>query len=275
MVTEANSNVLQTIIDEFKTISPETTNALIFKDSGQTIATTQATNEDQTKKLMLNFGCIASQAQSIGGVENLTIQAADSQLNITAINSLYLATISSRAANQEIVKSLTQVVVPTVVRLVDQIASLPTENQIPQTVQLLEEKPIEEAVLPVKEEPKIEPIPETAQEEIEPQKPFEPFLPSTPTNQLMVEKIQGLLVPVDTVRIDGDVIAKWSELYSDKRITMVNIEALDGKKTTCKFKAIKDAKTNTKGIIQMPEKILQSLKTEKGKLVMVKPVIEE
>jgi hypothetical protein len=55
---------------------------------------------------------------------------------------------------------------------------------------------------------------------------------------------------------------------------MVNIEALDGKKTTCKFKAIKEVKANAKGIIQIPEKILETLQTEKGKLVMVKPVIE-
>ena len=90
----------------------------------------------------------------------------------------------------------------------------------------------------------------------------------------MVEKIGGLLVPADTVRIDADVIAKWSDLYDGKQITMVNIEALDGKTTNCKFKPIKEAKTNAKGIIQIPEKILQTLQTEKGKLVMVKPVIE-
>ncbi|MCL4430075.1 MAG: hypothetical protein M1167_04915 [Chloroflexi bacterium] len=90
----------------------------------------------------------------------------------------------------------------------------------------------------------------------------------------MVEKIGGLLVPSDTVRIDGEVIAKWSEHYSGKQITTVNIEALDGKKTTCKLKPIKDAKNNAKGVIQIPEKILQTLQTEKGKLVMVKPIIE-
>jgi hypothetical protein len=90
----------------------------------------------------------------------------------------------------------------------------------------------------------------------------------------MVEKIGGILVQADTVRIDNGIITKWSDLYDGKKITMVNIEALDGKKTTCKFKAIKEPKANAKGIIQIPEKILQTLQTEKGKLVMVKPVIE-
>jgi hypothetical protein len=265
-VTEANSNVLQTIIDEFKNLSPETTNALIFTSNGQTIANTKATSEDQAKKIITNFNSIALQTQTIGGIENLTIQAADNQLNITAINNLCLATVSSRAANQEIVKSLTQVLVPTVVNLVEQVASRTKENHLPQSVPTIE-KQIEETVLPVENKPTVEPISEL-------QPPYEPFLPKTPINQFMVEKIGGLLVQADTVRIDSDVIAKWNNLYEGKQITMVNIEALDGKKTECKFKPIKEAKATGKGIIQIPEKILQTLQTEKGKLVMVKPIIE-
>jgi hypothetical protein len=265
-VTEDHFNALQTIIDEFKNISPETKNALIFKSNGQTMAKTQTTTEDQTKKLITNFNNIAQQTETIGGVENLTIQATDSQLNITAMNNFYLATVSSRAANQEIVKSLTHVIIPTVAQLVDQLSSLPKESHLPESIQL-ENTSNEETILQDEEKPNIEIIPE-------PQPPLEPFLPKTPINQFMVEKIGGLLIPADLVRIDGEVITRWSDIYEGKQITMVNIETLDGNKTTCKFKAIKDAKSNARGIIQIPEKILQTLQTEKGKLVIVKPVIE-
>jgi hypothetical protein len=266
-VTEAYSNPLQTVLDEFKTLSPETTNVLIFKNNGQTIANTQATNDDQTKKLIVNFGNISLHAQSIGGVENLTIQTGESQLNITAMGNLYLATVSSRKTNQEIVKSLSHVVVPTVAHFVEQLESSQSVNQTQKNVQL-EEIAIEETALPLeKEEQVIESIPEA-------QPSFEPFLPKAPVNQFMVEKIGGILVQADTVRIDSSIIAQWSDLYDGKQITMVDIEGLDGKKTTCKFKAIKETKANAKGIIQIPEKILQTLGTEKGKLVMVKPVIE-
>ncbi len=75
------------------------------------------------------------------------------------------------------------------------------------------------------------------------------------------------------MRIGREVIAEWSKLSKGKQITMVNLEGSDGKRTSCKFKAIKEA-CNGKGIIQIPEKILRTLQTEKGKLVMVKPVIE-
>jgi hypothetical protein len=266
-VTEAYSDPLQTVVNEFKTLSPETSNILIFRNNGQTIANNEATSEDQVKKIISNFAIIASQNQSIGDVECLTVQAGDSQLNIIGVGNLYLATVSSRAANQEIVKSLTRVVVPTISRLVDQLEASLLENQSKQTLQIKTEDS-EEAVLPLEaEEPKVEPIPE-------PQPPFEPCLPKTPVNQFMVEKIGGLLVQTDTVRIDSEIISKWSDIYDGKPIISVNIEALDGKKTTCRVRAIKEAKANAKGVIQIPEKILQTLQTEKGKLVIVKPVID-
>ena len=46
MVTEVYSNPIQTIIEEIKNISPEITNALVFKNNGQTIANTQPITED-------------------------------------------------------------------------------------------------------------------------------------------------------------------------------------------------------------------------------------
>jgi hypothetical protein len=268
-VTEAQTNPLQILLNEFKTLSPETTNTLIFNSDGQIIANTKIQPEEETKKLISDFCSIAQQAQTIGGIENLVIQAVDSQLTVTTMDDLYLTMVSSRAASQEIVKSLTQVVVPTVVKLINQRPIMTTEIQSFSAIDL-EEKPKEIAVLPAIEEPIIEPVPEAEESE----KPFEQILPFVPINQLMVEKIVGLLVPTDTVRIDDEVIAKWSDLYGGKQILMVNIEALDGKKTTCKVKPIKESKNNVKGAIQIPERILQNLQTEKGKLVMVKPVVE-
>lgn len=261
---------LQTIIGQFKNITPEITSTFIFNKNNEIIATSNAT-EDQTKIIITNFSSINQQAESIGGVKNFTIQGANSQLNITSMNNLYLATVSSRAADKKTVKALTHVLVPTVVKLVDQLASEDSENQpleSSQTTQPQDSDTEEAATLPVEEtEPILKP---------EPEEPLtftpEMLLPQAPVNQFMVEKLQGFLIPVDTVRIDGEVIAKWKELFEGKDITKVNIETLEGKTTICKFKPI--AKYNAKGIIQMPERMLLILHTGMGKLVMVKPVIE-
>jgi predicted regulator of Ras-like GTPase activity (Roadblock/LC7/MglB family) len=267
-VTEAYSTALQTIIGEFKNISPEITNAFIFQSNGEIVASNETTTEDQIKKIAAAFNDIADQAETIGGIETLTIQGAGSQLNITSMNNRYLATVSSRAADQKIVKTLTRVLVPTVVKLVDQIAPELSDNQLPQTTKP-ESKPIEEIVLPTEQTTHSEPIPDVSASFSS-----EPVLPEPPANQFMVEKIGGLLVPSDIVRVDSEVVVKWNDLYVDKEITRVHIETLEGKKGICKFKPIKKAKRNAKGIIQIPEKILQALKISEGKLVIVKPVIK-
>jgi hypothetical protein len=270
-VTEAYSNALQNIINEFKNISPEITNTVIFKKNGDVLASTESAAENQTKKLISAFNGIADQPEAIGDIETLTIQGANSQLNITSINNLFLANVSSRAADQKIVKALTHVIVPTVVSLVGELAPELSENELTQTFKP-QERTIEETVLPAKT------AEETEQNEPIHESPISfssgPFLPKAPVNQFMIEKIAGLLVSADTVRVGSEVIAKWSDLYGDKQITQVNIETLEGKKTTCKFKPIKETNHSAQGIIQIPEKILQTLQTSKGKLVMVKPVIE-
>jgi hypothetical protein len=121
-------------------------------------------------------------------------------------------------------------------------------------------------VSPPEEEPQIEPIPEP---------PQPPFMPRAPTMQFMVEKIGGLLVAQDMVRIDSEVVAKWQSLFGERQLRLVQIETLEGKSVTCKFKHQKEGKSNVKGVIYIPEKILLALQCEKGKLVMVKPAVGE
>jgi hypothetical protein len=310
-VTEVYSNALQTIIDEFKNISPEIKNTFISKKNGEIIASNQTTTPDQNQKLIDAFNNIDNKAETVGGIETFTIQGADNQLNIITMNDRYLATVSSRAADEKVVKTLTRVLVPTIVSLVDQIitdfsnrelleTSKPQIEQVEEVAPLIvqtkhSESPqgehVEEAISRVdqiahNESPQCEqaeevvsPIEQTRQNESSPDQStsFSSGLISKEpsVSQLMIEKIGGFLVSDDTVRIDREVIAKWNELNGGKQITRVKIETLEGKKGICKFKPIKNENRNAKGIIQMPEKILQALKISEGKLLMVKPVIAE
>lgn len=263
-MTQAHTNALQTIIGEFKNISPEITNVFMFKPNGEIVASDGVTVEEQCKNLISVFNGISFKAETIGNIENVTIRGTDRHLSITCMNNRYLATVFSREANEKTVKSLTHVFVPTVVGLVDEIS----ESGLPK-ISKPEIKQVEE-ILPIPESPPAEPI---AIPEEPPMFSSDPPLPVPPVTQFMVEKIGGLLVSADTVRVNSDVIAKWDNLYGDKQITEVHIETLEGKSTTCKFKSVKEASNNARGIIQIPEKILQILQTSKGKLVIVKPVV--
>jgi hypothetical protein len=176
-----------------------------------------------------------------------------------------LATVSSKAADEKVVKTLTRVIIPTVVKLVDQISELsgdkPLETKKPEAT-LVDEK----TQMP-KQTAQGESIPDVSASFCS-----EPMLPEPPVNQFMIEKIGGLLVPSDIARVDSEVIAKWHDIYGKKEITQIHIETLEGKAILCGFKPIKEA-NQAKGVIQFPEKIMQVLQTSKGKLVIVKPVI--
>ena len=133
---------------------------------------------------MSAFNEIADLAEVIGGVETLSIQGADSQLSITPMNNRYLVNVSSHAADEKMIKTLTSVIVPTVVKLVDQISELST-NELHQAKES-EVKPIEERVQPEEQTMPSEPIPDMSASFSS-----EPMLPEPPVNQFMIEKIGG------------------------------------------------------------------------------------
>ena len=147
--------------------------------------------------------------------------------------------------------------------------ALSAEDGLERSVSLDESESVGEESVPFEDESKVESLPET-----QPQSTFEPALPKTPVNQFMVEKMGGLFISSDTVGINRAIVTEWNELFDGKQITKVIIEALDGRKTTCKFKTIKGSSGSLTGIIQIPARIRQTLQVEKGKLVLVKPVIE-
>jgi hypothetical protein len=202
------------------------------------------------------------------------------------MNDFYLTTVLSKKADEKYVNTLTRVLIPTVIKLVEKIHPTSTDDEaLTVNPEPAEEEAAEEDAESAEEDENEQAEEETAttepteeqetpEEEETPEVSDEPLLPEPPVTQLIIEDLGGLLVPSDTVRIDKAVITQWNDLYGDKKIEEVDLETLVGKTTRCKFKPIKDSKRKEKGIIQMPEKIQLTLEVAKGELVMVKPVVE-
>jgi hypothetical protein len=216
-------------------------------------------------------------------LETVTIQGANSRVNIACINDFYLTTTSSKEADEKYVNTLTRVLIPIVIRLVEKIQPASTDDETLTTVypESVENDAIEEAADDAEDSENDLPEEETATtelneelEQFEPEVDPEPLLPEAPVLQLIAENLGGLLARSDTVRIDNEVITQWSDLYGDKKINEVDVEALNGKTTRCKVKQIKKSKDTGKGIIKIPEKIQLTLEITKGELVTVKPVVE-
>ena len=261
-MTEADATPLQAIIEEFRNISPEITDAFMFNTNGEIIARSEPKTTDRAKKSIFSFNDVNEKAEVIGGIETLSIQAADSQLNVVTISNRYLATVYSRAANPKVVKALTTVIVPTVVKLIDELASEVSEPEL--NLKKSEEENAGQTTCP-----KVAPDQNKSL-----RLNSELTFPDPPLNQFMVEEIQGSFLPSGVVRIDAELVEKWVSLYGEKLITHVQIETLEGKAVICKYKPMKESNPNVKGIVQIPEKVLQALQTSKGKLVIIKPVVK-
>lgn len=277
MDNEVYSFALKNTLNEVRNICPEITNVFMFKDDGEIIAADENTPEKAMVRVVDSFDSILEKAEAIGDIEGITLEGDKGRLNVFHMNDLYLVMVSSRKADMNYVNTVTRVLIPTVLKLLDKISSTPLKNNPPlirKTQANPEIEESEESSEDFAKETTMEELEETVKPEIKLEPKYEPSFSEAPVNQLIVENLGGLLVPSDTVRIDSKILSEWKELYEDKEIEEVEIETIDGKTIQCKVKPIKDSKYEGKGIIQMPEKIQLALEIKKGELVRAKPVVE-
>ncbi|MDI6805126.1 MAG: hypothetical protein QMD20_00500 [Candidatus Bathyarchaeia archaeon] len=249
MNNEVYAFALKNTLNEIRNVCPDITHTFMFTEDGEILAADENTHEKTIIQVIDAFDGILEKAEKIGGVEGITLEGSKGRVNVSCIKDIYFATVTSRKADINYVNTVTRVLIPTVLKLLEKIYPTPLKNTPPP--------------------PKIEPE-KTEKPPIEP----EPLLSELPVNQLIVENLGGLLVPSDTVRIDNEILSQWEKLYEDRKIEEVEIETFNGKTTRCKVKPIKDSKYEGKGVIQMPEKVQLALEIKKGELVRAKPVIQ-
>jgi predicted regulator of Ras-like GTPase activity (Roadblock/LC7/MglB family) len=260
---EVYSFALKNTLNEIRNVCPDITHTFMFTEDGEIIAADESTPEKTIIQVIDAFDGILERADKIGGVEGITLEGSKGRVNVNCVKDMYFATVTSKKADINYVNTVTRVLIPTVLRLLEKICPTPLKNPPPPKIE--------------PEIPMVKELPQPAEEEEPKEKPpmeTEPLLPEPPVNQLIVENLGGLLVPSDTVRIDSEILSQWEKLYEDKKIEEVEIETFDGKTTRCKVKPIKDSKYEGKGVIQMPEKVQLSLEIKKGELVRAKPIIQ-
>jgi hypothetical protein len=274
MDSEIYSFALKSTLNEIQHICPDVKNSFMFTEEGEIIAANEDTSEKTLVQVVNAFDAIMEKADTLGGIEGIVLDANNGVMNVMAINDFYLVTVVSKTADKKLVDTVTRVLVPTVLKLLEKISPTSLKNtppvpkkelEIPETVTTDEDSENQGVEKPRIREPEQHP---------EPEPNMETTLPEPQVSQLIVENMGGLLVPSDTVRIDGDLLSQWEEAYDGRKIEMAEIETFGGKSIQCKVKQIKDAKYEGKGIMQMPEKIQITLEIRKGELIRVKPVIQ-
>lgn len=270
MENNVYSFALRNTLTEITNACPDIQSILLFKEDGDIIGGEERAQEEAAVHTVDALDEILEKAKALGGVESIRLEGTKGTVNVSRVNDFYLVTVVPEKADLKYINILTNILFPTVFKVLDKIAPALNRNSLSET------ESEETMVRPV-----IKPNEESAEETAEKHEEHETaeagpekILPEPQVNQFIVENIGGLFASSDTMRIDCDTLSQWTELYEDKRIDEATVETFGGKSVRCKLKPLKNAKLKGKGIIQIPEKIQQTLNVKKGELVRVKPVIE-
>jgi predicted regulator of Ras-like GTPase activity (Roadblock/LC7/MglB family) len=121
MDSEVYSFALKTTLTEIQNICPEIKNCFIFKEDGGIIAKDEDTSKEVAEQVLDSFNRIMKDAKSIGGIEGLTLEGSKSRVDISLMSDVYLFTITSQKADMAHLNTLTRVLVPTILKLLDKI----------------------------------------------------------------------------------------------------------------------------------------------------------
>ena len=258
---ETYSFALKNALTEIGNICPEVKLSFVFNQEGKILAEDEKSAKYNAEKIVGNFEEIFQKSHAIGGINSITINAKRGKIIISNIQEgVYLATVTSKNVDMKYLETVSRVLIPTVLKLLEKIAPAPLK------------KPSTKESAAIKEESQEKTITEEIRKPVLDEE-AEPKLSPIPTNQLIVDTFGGLLVRQDTVKIDSEILSQWSEMLDEKDIKLVEIETFEGKTAQCKVKPIKDTKLRGKGIIRVPEKLCELLDIKKGELVRVRPAI--
>lgn len=128
LYTEALKNTLT----EIRNICPDINSSFIFTKDGTVVAGDTETADTTIKKALNSFRSVAEKAGTIGGLHNFYVDGDKGKVYISHINDMYLVTATSKDADTNYLRSVMQVIVPTVLKLLESIIPAPLKSAQPQ-----------------------------------------------------------------------------------------------------------------------------------------------
>jgi hypothetical protein len=274
VTTEACTLALKSTLEEIKSVCPEVSNTFIFKPD-QTIIAQDATTEETTlaQDAVKAFAALNGKAKgAAGGLDSITFLGVNRQVRLVRANSMFFAVVAKRSADEKILTVISRVLAPALLKTLQAVQPELAESETEEGQEIrISDEPTSK-YSSNNSESTTNQTPQVTQTD------NEPILPDAPVTQFMVETLHTnrLMGASDYVRIDNHTIETWKGMFGKKKIDEVEVEdTRTGKQQRFKFKPIKDEKLEGKGVIQIPEKAQEALRTKKGALVKVKPIIEQ
>ena len=125
MDNEVYSFALKNTLNEIQNICPDIKNSFMFKEDGEIVAQDENTPQNVVVHLINSFDGILEKADAIGGIEGITLDGSKGKVTISCMNDIYLVTVTSKKADMNYVNTVTHVLIPTILRLLDKINPAP------------------------------------------------------------------------------------------------------------------------------------------------------
>jgi len=121
---------LKSALTEIEKICPDVSCSFIFTKDGTIVAGDSEANEEKMEKTVRSFQSIVEKAEGIGGLQALLINGENGNIHLSRINDMYITLVTSENADATFLHSVTRVIFPTVLKLLESIT--PTPTSIPQ-----------------------------------------------------------------------------------------------------------------------------------------------
>lgn len=214
MENDVYSFALRNTLTEITNAWPDIQSIFLFKEDGDIISVEEKAQEEAAVRTVDALDGVLEKAKTLGGAQTIILEGTKGTVNVSRMNDFYLVTVVPEKADLKYINTLTNVLVPTVLKLLEKIN--PALNRESQPEPENEEPMINPDIKPI--ETSTEETAEGHEEHETSEASPERILPEPQVNQFIVENVGGLFASSDTVRIDGDTLSQWTEMYEDKKI---------------------------------------------------------
>lgn len=268
MNEEIHTIALKSALNQIQKTYDEIKWSFIFTKDGAIIqGNANKAISSEIAKSASSFHSLTEKSEALGGMDNMLINGDQGIVQVSSFNGNHIVNGTSKKADIAQIQSINKIVFSTILQVLQNISDVgPTPLKPPSLKPSKPEKPE-----PEEKKEHVKPVEEKVEKTAKVK-----HLPSTPSQQFIVDKFGGFLVRADTVQLDADVLERWSSLSDDgKEIKEVEIETFSGRMAECKVKTISDSKLEGRGLIRIPDKTCDMLEVKKGELVRVKPIIDK
>ena len=125
---------LKSALNEIEKICPDVSCSFIFTRDGTIVAGDSEDNEEKMEKTVRSFQSIVEKADGIGGLQALLVEGKKGDVHLCRIKDMYIVLVTSKKADTTFLHSLTRVIFPTVLKLLEGIAPTPLHPPLKQFV---------------------------------------------------------------------------------------------------------------------------------------------